>query len=203
MRMFRKMKNMIMNPKQAKKLSEWKKKYTEAKDKYSDELNNIREYQALYDGDRRVNVNPNKGNGKSSKQSINVRNIVYELIETQVDSSIPMPKVTPIHEEDEELAKIIELALQNEIQLMNFSLMNDEEERTVPIQGGDFMHVEWDNTKGFHCTVGGLSVSERHPRNVIPQPGITSIEEMDYIFVLVPQTKEFVKKKYNVDVSAA
>lgn len=203
MRMFRKMKNMIMNPKQAKKLSEWKKKYTEAKDKYSDELNNIREYQALYDGDRRVNVNPNKGNGKSSKQSINVRNIVYELIETQVDSSIPMPKVTPIHEEDEELAKIIELALQNEIQLMNFSLMNDEEERTVPIQGGDFMHVEWDNTKGFHCTVGGVSVSERHPRNVIPQPGITSIEEMDYIFVLVPQTKEFVKKKYNVDVSAA
>ena len=33
MRMFRKMKNMIMNPKQAKKLSEWKKKYTDAKDK--------------------------------------------------------------------------------------------------------------------------------------------------------------------------
>ena len=91
MRMSRKMKNMIMKPKQAKKLSERKKKYTEAKDKYSDELNNIREYQALYDGDRRVNVNPNKGNGKSSKQSINVRNIVYELIETHVDSSIPMP----------------------------------------------------------------------------------------------------------------
>lgn len=203
MRLFRKMKNAIKDPKQAKKLSDWKRKYNDAKNKYSDDLAKMREYESLYDGDRSVNVNPNKGKGKAAKVSINVRNITYELIESQVDSSIPMPKVTPIHQEDEELAKIIEIALQNEIRMLHFNVLNDKSERTVPIQGGDFMHVEWDNTKGYHCTIGGVSVSERHPRTVIPQPGITEIEEMDYIFVLIPQTKEFIKRKYNVDVSEA
>lgn len=197
------MKNIIKDPKQAKRFGEWKKKFTDAKNKYSDDLDKMREYESLYNGDRSVNVNPNKGFGKAAKVSVNVRNITYELIESQVDSSIPMPKVTPIHEEDEELAKIIEVALQNEIRLLHFNVLNDKSERTVPIQGGDFMHVEWDNTKGYHCTIGGVSVSERHPRSVIPQPGITEVEDMDYIFVLIPQTKEFIKRKYNVDVSDA
>lgn len=197
------MKNAIMNPKQNKRLIEWQQKFQEAKTKYGDELALMKEYDNLYNGDRAVNLNPNKGRGKATKVSINVRNIVYELIESQVDSSIPMPKVTPIHQEDEELAKIIEVALQNEIRVLHFNVLNDKSERVVPIQGGDFMHVEWDNTKGYHCTIGGISVSERHPRTVIPQPGITEIEEMDYIFVLIPQTKEFIKRKYGKDVLEA
>ena len=197
------MKNMLMDPKKSKKLNHWKRKYEEAKSRYSDELAKMREYENLYNGDRAVNRNPNEGFGKAKKVSINVRNIVYELIESQVDSSIPMPKVTPIHEEDGELAKIIEISLQNEIRRLHFNVLNDKSERTVPIQGGDFIHVEWDNNKGYHCTIGGISVSERHPRSVIPQPGVTEIEEMDYIFVLIPQTKDFVKRKYGVDVSQA
>ena len=132
-----------------------------------------------------------------------MRNITYELIETQVDSSIPYPKVIPIHEEDEEQAKVIEMALQNVIREIKLEKINDVSERVVPVQGGDFMHVEWDNTKGYHCTLGGISISERHPKNVIPQPGVTEIEDMDYIFVEVAQTKEFVKRKYGVDVSDA
>lgn len=203
MRIFRKMKNAITNPKQNKKLIEWQRRYSDAKTKYGDDLSAMNEYEGLYNGSRTVNVNPNKGVGKASKVSINVRNIVYELIESQVDSSIPMPKVTPIHAEDEELARVIEVALQNEIRLLHFNVLNDKSERTVPIQGGDFFHVEWDNTKGFHCTIGGLSVSTRHPRTVIPQPGVTEIEEMDYIFVLIPQTKDFIKKRYGKDVSEA
>jgi hypothetical protein len=197
------MKNAITNPKQNKKLIEWQRRFNDAKTKYGDDLSAMNEYEGLYNGSRTVNVNPNKGVGKASKVSINVRNIVYELIESQVDSSIPMPKVSPIHAEDEELARVIEVALHNEIRLLHFNVLNDKSERTVPIQGGDFFHVEWDNTKGFHCTIGGLSVSTRHPRTVIPQPGITEIEEMDYIFVLIPQTKDFIKKRYGKDVSQA
>ena len=203
MRIFRKMKNAITNPKENKKLTEWQRRFSDAKTKYSTELNDMKEYELLYNGDRSVNVNPNKGVGKSAEVSINVRNIVYELIESQVDSSIPMPKITPIHKEDEELAKIIEIALHNEIRMLHFNSLNDKAERVVPVQGGDFMHVEWDNKKGYHCTIGGLSVSERHPRTIIPQPGITEIEDMDYLFVLIPQTKDFIKRKYGVDVSEA
>lgn len=200
--MVRKLKNKVVEPKKSQRLENWKRKYESAEMAYSDNLKKITVREDLYNGSRNVNGNPNKGNN-ASKVSINVRNITYELIETQVDSSIPMPKVTPIHEEDAELAKIIEQALMNEIRLLKFNEINDKQERTVPIQGGDFLHVEWDNTKGFHCNLGGLSISERHPRCVIPQPGVTEIENMDYIFVLIAQTKGYVKRKYNVDVEDA
>ena len=189
MRLFRRMKNAITKPKQTEKLVKWQNRYYEAKQKYSAEISDMKTYENLYNGSREVNRNPNKGGGVSGKKSINVRNITYELIETQVDSSIPYPKVIPIHEEDEEQAKVIEMALQNVIREIKLEKINDVSERVVPVQGGDFMHVEWDNTKGYHCTLGGISISERHPKNVIPQPGVTEIEDMDYIFVEVAQTK--------------
>lgn len=202
MRFWRKAMEKMMNPKERKKLDSWKRKYEEAKLAYSDDISAMKTCTNMYDGDRAVNGNPNKS-ATPKKVSINVRNITYELIESQVDSSIPMPKVIPIHKEDEELAQDIETALQNEIRLLHFNELNDKQERIVPIIGGDFMHVEWDNTKGFHCTVGGISVSERHPKFVIPQPGVTEIDDMDYIFIQIPQTKAFVKAKYNVDVKDA
>ena len=192
----------MINPKERKKLDSWKRKYEEAKLAYSDDISAMKTCTNMYDGDRAVNGNPNKS-VTPKKVSINVRNITYELIESQVDSSIPMPKVIPIHKEDEKLAQDIETALQNEIRLLHFNELNDKQERIVPIIGGDFMHVEWDNTKGFHCTIGGISVSERHPKFVIPQPGVTEIDDMDYIFIQIPQTKAFVKAKYNVDVKDA
>ena len=186
-----------------KKLDEWKRRYEFAKSKYADNLKLMDDNEALYNGDRATKINPNRGNGYSKKKATNVRNIVYELLESEVDSSIPMPKVTPIHEEDKELAEIIEKALENEVRLLRFSRINDVSERVTYVQGGDFYHVEWDHTKGFHCNIGGLSVNERHPRTVIPQPGCIELDEMDYVFVLVSQTKDFVKRKYNVDVSDA
>ncbi len=193
----------ITKPKENAKLNKAKSQYEEAKTQYGSELAEMDFYEKTYNGSRKVAGNPNKPNQKVIKEAINVRNIAYELIESQVDSSIPMPKVTPIHKEDAELATMLESMLQNEVRLLDLSELNDKQERTVPIQGGSFFHVEWDNTKGYHCNVGGLSVSERHPRCVIPQPGVTEVEDMDYIFVVYSMTKEAVKRKYGVDVEKA
>lgn len=191
-----------LTPEENKKMRKWSLKLENARNAYSDTLKSIKRNEKLYDGTREVQGNPNSG-VTPSKLACNVRNISYELIESQVDSSIPMPKVTPIHEEDEEVAKTIEKALINMIKVRRLNIINDLMERTVPIQGGDFFHVEWDNSLGYHTNLGDVSISERHPRQVIPQPGVTDIEKMDYIFILVSQTKDFVKKKYGVDVSDA
>lgn len=197
-----KIKNAIAPTEENKKLKEWSKKLENAKLAYSDTLTSINTNEKVYDGTREVQGNPNT-NITPSKLAINVRNISYELVESQVDSSIPMPKVTPIHEEDEEVAKTVEKALINMIKVRRLNILNDLMERTVPIQGGDFLHVEWDNSLGYHANLGDVAISERHPRQVIPQPGVTDIEKMDYIFILISQTKDFVKKKYGVDVSDA
>lgn len=187
--------------KQQNKLDEWKSKYTKAKDAYADQIERMRNQEMLYDGDAFTRRSKNKGGGIAKKQSENVRNIVYELLETEVDSSIPMPKVTAIHEEDQAQAQIIEQMLLNEIRLLRFKEMNDVSERVTTVQGGDWYHTEWDTRKGSHCTIGGLEINERSPQTVIPQAGVTDPYKLDYVFILIPMTKDAVKRNYDVDVS--
>lgn len=192
----------IKEPEKASKLNKWKGRLEVARLSYGADLAKMIENENLYNGDRAVMGNPNKS-APVTKVSTNVRNITYELIETEVDASIPMPKVTPVHEEDLELARSIEHVLSNIVRQQKLYLLNDIQERTCPIQGGDFFHIEWDHTKGWHCTLGDVVISELHPRQVIPQPGCVDIEKMDYIFVQIAQTKEFVKRKYGVTVEDA
>lgn len=185
-----------------KKRDKWRGKLETARIAYSKTLKEISQNQGIYEGTREVNGNPNT-NIPASKLAVNVRNIAYELIESQVDSSIPMPKVTALHEGDEHLARAIERALVNKVKILKLSILNDQMERIVPVQGGDFFMVEWDNSMGFHSNYGDVNVLEINPRQVIPQPGVSKIEDMDYIFVQTAQTKKSVKDKYGVDVEDA
>ena len=181
-----------------KKLAEWQDKLQKAKAAYADELKNMDIRTSYYDGTADIR----KKNGAiANRKASNVRNIVYELLESEVDSTIPMPRVEAIHEEDKELARGIEAMLRSEVQMLRLVEMNDIQERTTTIQGGALWQVDWDEERGFHCTMGDVAVTDRHPRQVIPQPGIYEIEQMDYIFVQVTQTKQAVKRKYGVDVA--
>ena len=198
MRLFKRMKDAL---KPNKKLDEWKTKYNKSKDAYADQIDRMRNQDRLYNGDAFTRRSKNKGGGDSSKKSENVRNIIYELLETEVDSSIPMPKVTAKHEEDREQAKIIEKMLENEIRTLRFPEINDVSERTTIVQGGDWYHVEWDSRKGDHCTTGDLEINERDPQTVIPQADVTDPYKLDYVFLQLAMTKDAVKRVYNVDVS--
>lgn len=180
-------------------LKTWKKRLEESLESYASDKNRMKTYQGYYDGDRSVAQDPNSSYSPSKKAS-NVRNIVYELIESQVDSSIPMPKVRAIHPEDEELAKKLEHYLENKIKTAKLPLLNDMMERNVPVQGGDFFHVQWDANAGLHSQIGDIKVSEIHPKKLIPQPGMVEIEAMDYFFVQELYTKKKVKAIYGVSV---
>ncbi|MEG1012296.1 MAG: hypothetical protein RSE54_10555, partial [Ruthenibacterium sp.] len=175
----------------------WQERLARAKTAYEDEISAMNLRDEYYRGTRESRKNPNSGQ-ESKKQSTNVRNIIYELIESQVDSTIPMPRVEAIHEDDKDLANAIEAMLRNEITEKNFSVMNDLQERTVPIQGGSFWQVAWDSSAGTHCTLGDVKVTERHPKQVIPQDGVQEICDMDYIFVLVSRTKKSVERQYKI-----
>ena len=197
-----KLKKTVAPSPEDKKRDKWRSRLETSRIAYSSTLREIAKNQGVYEGTREVNGNPNS-NIPAKDLAINVRNITYELIESQVDSSIPMPKVTALHEGDEELAKKIEKALVNKVKILRLSIINDLMERNVPVQGGDFFLVEWDNNLGFHANYGDVNVREVEPKQIIPQPGVSNIEEMDYIFVQVAQTKQAVKEKYGVDVSDA
>lgn len=185
--------------KKNKRLEDWDEKLQNAKLQYDTEVANMTNYQSYYRGSKKITA---KDNG-IARDATNTRNIVHELIESQVDPSIPYPKVTPYHEEDLAIAKQLEKALASMMKTLKLNVMNDQSERETPIKGGDFYLVEWDNEKGLHDSIGGISVEEVDPRNVIPQPGVTFLEDMDYFFVRVAMTKKAVKAKYGIDVSDA
>ena len=99
-------------------------------------------------------------------------------------------------------AKLIEDMLRNELDRMPFEQLNDMMERTVPIQGGAAFLVEWDNTQRTHFTIGELAVSTLHPKQIVPQDGVyTGVEDMDYIILKIPQTKEYIRRKYGAIVA--
>ena len=181
------------------RLALWQARLAENAAKY--DTDRMDEREALYQGSRRVNPIVSTARPNNS-ETPHVRNICAELIESQVDSSIPAPKVTAVRPEDEGLAKIIEDMLRNELDRLPFEEINDLMERTVPIQGGGAYLVEWDNTQRTHNTVGELAVSPIHPKQLVPQDGVyTGIEDMDYIILKMPQTKEYIYRRYGVDVS--
>ena len=181
-----------------KKLQGWQDRHTKSRARYQDELNEMDEREKLYKGSERIKTIVCRDFKEKTKH---VRNIVSEIIESQVNSTIPMPKVTARRKEDEELAKTIEDMIRNEMDRLPFEVMNDELSRTVPIQGGAGYLIEWDESKRTHTTSGEIEVSSLHPKMIIPQDGVlTGVEDMDYIFIEIPQTREYIKLKYGVDV---
>lgn len=161
------------------------------------------ERDAYYQGSRRIPAAGTASGGAASPApATNVRNIVYELIESQVDTALPQPKVTAIHPEDRPLAEMAEAMLRAQLRRLGFAELNDRQERTVPIQGGDYWQIEWDPAAGGHCTMGDLLVTGRHPRQVIPQPGVYEIDQMDYLFVQVRQSRQALCRRYGIPPEA-
>ena len=182
-----------------KKLDLWQGRLRRNDAAYSAEEARMDRREELYQGSDHIAPLTDKAR---KKKTPHVRNICAELIESQVDSNIPQPKVTPVRKEDEWRAALIEDMLRNELDRMPFEQYNDIMERTVPIQGGAAFLVEWDNTQRTSAAVGELAVSTLHPKQLVPQDGVyTGIEDMDYIILKIPQTKGYIKSRYGVDVS--
>lgn len=185
-------------PRKENKLELWKSRLKVNDAAYEAEAGKMDDRETLYKGSDTILPLTNRARKRATPH---VRNICAELIESQVDSNIPQPKVTPLRAEDEWRAKLIEDMLRNELDRLPFEVMNDMMERTVPIQGGAAFLVEWDNSKRTHTTVGELSVSTLHPKQIVPQDGVyTGIEDMDYIILKIPQTKEYIRRRYGVEV---
>ena len=182
------------------KLQMWQSRYEKALNAYRAELARMDKREALYFGTDKISGA--KGAG-STKDSLHTRNIVCEMIDSQAESTIPQPKVTAMKPEDEGKARLIENMIRNELDRLPFEELNDMQERTTPIQGGALILLEWDNTKHTHTTTGSLRVQDLHPQKVIPQDGVyTGIEDMDYIFIRLPQTKKYILRRYGVDVTS-
>lgn len=136
-------------------LAFWKDRYEKARNAYAPELEEMERRERLYLGEKEIRT---PSGTTAAKSATNVRNIVFELVESQISSIIPQPKVTAVNPQNQQNARKIEDKLRNELDRLPMEVLNDQQERTTPIQGGSMILVEWDSTGGGHCTAGEISL---------------------------------------------
>jgi hypothetical protein len=163
---------------------------TELSDRFS-------EHEAQYRGDDRIDG--------STERAGAVRNITYEIIETQVSSELPMPKVSARHysESRERLAKAIERLCTSVRASLPFGELNDIDERYTYILGGSVWLVEWDDSLSEGGVRGGVRISCISPRDFFPQPDIYRVEDMEYCFLRFDTTREELIRRYGVSEETA
>lgn len=179
------------------KLSFFQDLYNEART-YAEELYyKLTQHLEQYKGSKKID-----GSGVDATQ---VRNVTYELVESQVTSYLPNPSVSPKmwSEKNERNAKSIETLLRNKRNELPFEKLNDIDERFNPIYGGSVWFVEWDNSITTHNTVGDVKISCLSPYRFTGQPSIYDVKEMEYCFIQFETTKEEIVRKYGVSVSVA
>ena len=180
-----------------KKISFFQDLYREARASSESLYENMKKYLAQYKGSKEID-----GSHQSARQ---VRNVTYELVESQVTSYIPTPSVSPKmwSEKNERNAKSIETLLKNKRDELPFEKHNDIDERYNPIYGGSVWLVEWDESIITHNTVGDVKVSCLSPAKFTGQPNVFDVSDMEYCFVQFETTKEDIERRYGVSPEIA
>ncbi len=166
--------------------------YEKAKNAYSDDLEAFSKHMEQYRGSADID-------GSAEKAST-VRNITYEIIESQVSSDIPHPKVDPAcySERHGRNALAIERLLYSVRDKLPYEELNDLDERYTYIFGGSVWYVEWDNEIRLGREIGGVRLYCLAPTSFIPQPSIFNVEDMEYCFLRLTSTRGEILRRYNV-----
>ena len=184
------------------KIDQWEERLQKSLSAFAEELEKMPVREAQYNGTNAVTPCTDQDRRKDGKklETPNVWNLTSENIDAEIDSSVPMPKVSPVRRADERLARTIENMIRNEIDRLPLEKLNDQAERATKKQGACGLLVEWDSTIRTHTTTGDVTMQVLHPTRIIPQAGCEDLESSDYYFVLLPMTKTYVKNRWGVDV---
>jgi hypothetical protein len=179
------------------KLQFFKDLYEEARAASETDLERMESYLAQYKGSTDID-------GSDVPASI-VRNLTYELVESQIAGYIPNPVVTPKmwSEKNERNAKAMETMLRNLRDELPFEKCNDLDERYNPIYGGSVWLIEWDESYTTPTTVGEIRVSCLSPKHFVGQPNIYEIDDMEYCFIKFETTKEDIMRRFDVSLEVA
>ena len=184
------------------KLRLWQDRLQAAENAIEGERARMKKREKLYEGDHTIYGAGGRAQEGADgvSEATHVRNVCFEMVETQVDSTIPSPKVTAVRPEDEELADIVENLLRDVMDRLPMERINDEGERISPVQGGHGLLVDWLDSVSGRDWLGDLRVQLIHPRCIVPQAGVYQVADMDWVFLKTPQTRRQIRVNYGVEL---
>ena len=177
---------------EAQRLEFFKALYQCAINSYATKLDDFERAMKQYKGSNEIDG--------STEAAITVRNITYEIVESQVSSAIPSPKAdaASYSEKRARNAASIERLCRSIRNRQPFDEMNDIDERYTYIYGGSVWYIDWDNESEYMGEVGGVRVECISPCNFIPQPGICNVDDMEYCFLRFITTSSELTRRYGV-----
>ena len=118
----------------------------------------------------------------SKRKSRQLRKMCYEMVESKIDNSIPMPKMKPRYKTDLPLVDITENYLKYEVDGIFSKFVNDRSERSTYIDGTSWYKVWWDSLSNTHCRSGDVKIDCCTVDQIVPQPGVQDYRQLEYIF---------------------
>jgi len=179
-------------------LSEYKTKFYTAYANSDHQLYDS--FELIYRGTQKTTANVNSKKKQNVKKTNVVRNIAYEIIESQINTDVPEPKVKSNKPGFLDQAKMIEEKITADIEALPSDRMADTLERHTYTNGVGLVALHWNITKGNHNELGEKELINKHPKQIIPQPGVYEVEKMDYIFYVSIVTKDYIKNTYGIEV---
>ena len=188
------------------RLEFFKDLYTNARAALGDSFEMLDRHYKQYRGDPSIDPLPDGAASVNTPlQASVVRNITYELVESQNTTYIPSTKcdAVSISERSDRCAMSVEQYLRSMRNALPCEELNDIDERFTYIYGGSVWLVEWDESITTHNTSGGIKLSVLSPRKFVGQPYIYNVDDMEYCFIEFETTKEDLVRKYGVKEAEA
>ena len=171
--------------------------YTRARERHRRTEDLLSRHMAQYLGSDEIDGSPIRATA--------VRNITYEIIESQVSSEIPAPRVSHagFSPHGERCAVAIERLLSRMRDELPFERLNDLDERYTTIFGSSVFLVEWDAERSFPGERGGVRIRCLSPEDLIPEPDIPELEDMEYCFLRFSTPRSELCRRYGVSPEVA
>lgn len=156
---------------------------------------NLKKWRKAYLGTlNALNIDTGEESNRKSRQ---LRKMIYELIESKVDNSIPMVRMSPRRRKDLSLVDITENYLKFEMDRMLTEQENDRSERATYIDGTTWYKVCWDSLDSTHERSGDLRVDTLLADQFLPEPGCRNYRMMDYCFEISNMSVSRIYDLYN------
>ena len=199
------MDNVEKEREELEKLEKWKKRLSNAISKHDPFRANCSLWDAQYHGTKEVGgvgiAYMSDRDRHTTKDARQVVNITLQLIESQIDISVPKPNVEPTEFDEgdpmeQERQRMVEGMLYYMGGGTTLQRINSENERIVKKNSLAVFKVGYNPKAKSHKWIGKIETTNPHPCNFIPQPGVHRVANMDYCFHIENRTLDYICRTY-------
>lgn len=187
-------------------LSKWQARLEDAMGDHHTFRSNCATYDELYNNSKSIGANLGKAymSDKTSTNTKDARQVIgltYQLIESQIDITVPSPRVDELEQEDGDKKQMVEGQLKHFSESDELKIIVSENERICKKNSYAIMKVCYDPEYDGHTYRGKIKIVNPHPVNVVFQKNVYRIKDMQYLWHIENRDIDSVCQEYGEEFS--